>query len=377
MIRVGRVQSSTDRSAGGILKIQALDDSQEIVDALPCSPNLGDGYGFLSVPGPGSLVLFVQIPEQPVPGIQQLFRHAWLGVIGSVITQVPGLAAFSKDKNDPDETNNSQKQNLGLPGYPEKLQGLTGPEPENSYADNFIPQQDIFKSQAGHKLVLSKKITAQGTHDNSILLETASGKGLRIDDGPPELKMDKISLRDETNHGARGERGPNRFEIITHEDKAELVTERDQVHVSFTGGQDHVIMQGSQSQRRTNRGEGDIVDTTVYGNHIISSQKDISRTSQKGDITDQAVEGSIQCTASEGAITLTAPIIKLVANDSKITLDSEGITIESGNKITLNGQTIINGAATVSGGLGVDNVDFGSHVHGGVDTGSDFTNPPI
>lgn len=403
MIRVGRVLSNIDQSSGGIIKIQPLDSNgdvlQEEYDALPCTPNLGDGYGFLSVPGPGALVLFVEIPNQTIPGNQHPFRFAWIGVVGSVVTQIPGTAAFSNDKNDPDETDNTQKQNLGQPGNPEKLRGLTGPEPENLYADTGHPQQDIFKSKAGHKLVLSKKITPQGTHDNSILLQSASGKGLRIDDGPPELKMDKISLRDETSHGEKGERGPNRFEIITHEDKAELITERDQVHITHSGGQEHLIMQGTQSQTRTNLGKGDIVDMTAYGNHVISSQKNISRTSHEGDITYEAkggdiisiVAGNIVSQAAGniiseavGTVTITSDAsLNLVCGGSIVNITPASVSITSplitltSPLITLNGQTVVSGAATVSGGLGVQGIDFGTHTHGGVLSGTDFTFPPL
>ena len=34
------------------------------------------------------------------------------------------------------------------------------------YAENGIPQQDIFKSKHGHKLILSHKITETGVNDN-------------------------------------------------------------------------------------------------------------------------------------------------------------------------------------------------------------------
>ena len=379
MLRVGRVQSNVDNTAGGILKIKPLDSTGDVIDeefdAVPCSPNLGEGYGFLSVPGKGATVIFMEIPPivRGVDKGQVTFRHAWIGVVATDEVRMKGQAAFSNDKNDPDESNNTQKDVLGQPGYPEKTKSLTIPEGENMYAENGIPQQDIFKSKHGHKLVLSHKITETGVNDNGILLQTASGKGLHINDGPPELKMDRITLKDEQNHGVRGERGANRFEIISYKDQAELVTEKDQLHITHSGNQEHMIMCGEGTQYRINRGKGDIQDTAAYGNHKINANKDIVSVSHKGNIIETVMDGDIQENAPNGSIISNAGSeLRLVCGDSSITLTPGSVQINAPS-ITLNNGLTINeaGFATLATGVGLE-----THTHTENQPTSNITSGP-
>jgi hypothetical protein len=390
MLRVGRVQSNVDNTAGGILKIKPLDSTGDVIDeefdAVPCSPNLGEGYGFLSVPGKGATVIFMEIPPivRGVDRGQVTFRHAWIGVVATDEVRMKGQAAFSNDKNDPDESNNTQKDVLGQPGYPEKTKALTIPEGENMYAENGIPQQDIFKSKHGHKLVLSHKITETGVNDNGILLQTASGKGLHINDGPPELKMDRITLRDEQNHGVRGERGANRFEIISYKDQAELVTEKDQLHITHSGNQEHMIMCGEGTQYRINRGKGNIQDIAAYGNHQTNANKNIASTSHTGNIIEFAQDGDIQENAPNGRIiSIAGSQLQLVCGDSSLTMLPGSVEINSpsislngqaislaGGPISLNGEFKVDtaGFATLATGVGLEN-----HVHA---HGEPTTGPP-
>lgn len=390
MIRVGRVIQNYDNTAGGVIKIKPLDSAGDVVqeeyDAVPCSPNLGEGYGFLSVPGVGTDVLFVEIPPI-VKGIDRgkvTFRHAWIGVVATDQVRMKGQAAFSNDKNDPDENNNTQKDVLGQPGFAEKTKSLTVPEGENMYAENGLPQQDILKSKHGHKLVLSHKITESGVNDNGILLQSASGKGLHINDGPPEMKMDRITLKDEQNHGVKGERGPNRFEILSFKDEAQLVTEKDQIHVTHSGNQEHTIMCGTGSQSRINRGRGDVEDIVAYGNHKVNANKNIVSLSHKGNIIETAQDGDIQENAPNGrVISIAGNQLQLVCGESSITLLPGSVEINSPS-ISINGAAIslaggpisMNGGFTVStGGLATLATGIGleTHVH---PAGTPTTGPP-
>lgn len=344
MINVGRVESNEDFTAGGILTIQPLNTTGDVIGkkvyAVPCTPNLGEGYGFLSVPGKGATVLYVEIPSISTftDFGQVTFRYAWIGAVATNVVRQKGQAAFSNDKNDPDENNNTQYDSLGQPGFPEKTRQLTIPEPENMYAENMIPQQDIFKSKHGHKLVLSHKITESGVHDNGILLQTASGKGLHINDGPPQLKMDRITLKDEQNHGPNGNRGANRFEIISYKDQAELVTEKDQLHITHSGNQEHMIMCGEGTQYRINRGKGNIQDIAAYGNHLTNAELEIVTTSNKGNIIETALDGDIQETAGR-IISIAQGQLELVCGDSSLIMTPASVEINSPS-ISLNGQAI-------------------------------------
>ena len=391
MLRVGRVQSNFDKTAGGVLKIKPLDSTGDVIDeefdAVPCSPNLGEGYGFLSVPGKGATVIFMEIPPivRGVDRGQVTFRHAWLGVVATDEVRMKGRAVFSNDKNDPDESDNTQKDVLGQPGYPEKTKSLTIPEGESMYAENGIPQQDIFKSKHGHKLVLSHKITDTGVNDNGILLQTASGKGLHINDGPPQLKMDRITLKDEQNHGPNGNRGANRFEIISYKDQAELVTEKDQLHITHSGNQEHMVMCGDGTQYRINRGKGDIQDTVAYGNHKVNANKDIVSLSHKGNIIETAQEGDIQETAGR-ILSVAGGQLQLVCGDSSLTMSPGSVEISSPS-ISINGQTVsltgnpisLNGGFTVAtGGFATlaTGVGLETHTHQENQPTSNITGPP-
>lgn len=384
MIRVGRVIKNFDNTAGGVIKITPLNSAGDVTteeyDAIPCSPNLGEGYGFLSVPGVGTDVLFVEIPPI-VRGTdvgKVTFRHAWMGVVATDQVRMKGQAAFSSDKNDPDENNNTQKDVLGQPGFAEKTKSLTIPEGESMYAENGLPQQDILKSKHGHKLVLSHKITESGVNDNGILLQSASGKGLHINDGPPEMKMDRITLKDEQNHGVKGERGPNRFEILSFKDEAQLVTEKDQIHVTHSGNQEHTIMCGTGSQSRINRGRGDVEDIVAYGNHKVNANANVIQLSHTGNIVETAQDGDIQENAPNGrVISIAGNQLRLVCGDSSITLLPTSVEINSpsisinGGPISMNGGFTVSteGLATLANGVGLD-----THVHvPGIPT----TGPPV
>ena len=375
MFKVGRVISTKDQNAGGGLRIQPVDDSGAGIGgevfAIPCSPNLGDGYGFLSVPGKGALVLYTKIPPIKVKEVPPVVSHAWLGVIAENVPQKQGKSAYSDDSYDSDESNNRQKDPYGRTDTPATLYGPAIPEGPNMYADNLLPQQDIWKQKSGHKVVLSHKITKQGKHDNGITISNASGKSIRFDDGPPEMNMDRITLKDEKDGNPKG---ANRFEIISSgakpslKDSAWLVTDRDQNHLSHQGNQNHEITCGQGSQRRFNRGEGDITDTAAYGNHKITAKKDIVRLSTDGNITETAKKGDMSYTASQGSISLEAlQQVQITCGESTITITPGSISLTS-PVITVNGESVsLTGTSmNITGDTGdvlVDETSLNLHTH--------------
>ena len=184
----------------------------------------------------------------------------------------------ANSREDADDANATQKDSYGRGPTDSGVLIDTGvPDSGSVYADNGLPQQDIWKTRNGHKFVMSHKIT-KARHNNSILYQTAGGKFLRLDDGPPELAMDRITLSDEKK---------NRFQIITggvRPNMALLETRQDQEFTSLEGAQYQTVVTGSGDQIRDNMGKGDIRDHVHQANHITTAYVDINRTSHTGDI---------------------------------------------------------------------------------------------
>ncbi|PWC10645.1 hypothetical protein B4923_16115 [Brenneria roseae subsp. americana] len=80
-------------------------------------------------------------------------------------------------------------------------------------------------------------------------------------------------------------------------------------------------------------------------------------------------DGSVRIHLMDSGITLTV-------GDTSLTLSESGMTY-NGQKFTNAGETDLNGRTQVTqGGLAVGNIEFESHVHGGVDRGSGNTDGP-
>ena len=390
MFNIGVVSSTVDYTAGGKLDIIALnkngDVSDTIIQAYPSSPNIGAGAGFLSVPGPGSYVIYVEAPPIKANNQRVPIQYIWLGAIAMPMLQSKGRSSVSHDKDDPDETDNTQKDFEGrTPSDGTQVYDAGIPEGQNMYADNHLPQQDIWKHRHGHKVVLSHKITQRGTHDTGILVQSALGKKLHINDGNPAAGLhDRIVLSDEKEGNTAG---PNRIEIISGGKDSDTIwvrSDKDQVHLCHNGNQFHELSEVSLGdQRRDNRGQGNIIDKAYVGGHQIEAASSISRTSHGDDITDTAMLGNITQLAVAGTIELiapeielTGPSITLTCGTSTITMSPESITISSPqvqiDGITnLNGATNFGGLATLSTGVVLD-----THIHSGGTTPAGTTGPP-
>ena len=299
--------------------------------------------------------------------------------------QSKGRSSVSHDKDDPDETDNTQKDFEGrTPSDGTQVYDAGIPEGQNMYADNHLPQQDIWKHRHGHKVILSHKITQRGTHDTGILVQSALGKKLHINDGNPAAGLhDRIVLSDEKENTG----GPNRIEIISGGKDSDTIwvrSDKDQVHLCRNGNQFHELGEVSLGdQRRDNRGQGNIIDKAYVGGHQIEAASSISRISHGDDITDTAMLGNITQLAVAGTIELiapeielTGPSITLTCGTSTITMSPESITISSPqvqiDGITnLNGVTNFGGPATLSTGVVLD-----THIHSGGTTSAGTTGPP-
>jgi len=316
MFNIGRVISTKDTLYEGSLLIKPFiplgDPSDDVITASMCSPNTGGDQGITSIPGPGSVVLFLDVQSLAGEDSGVTFRHkyVWLGALATQTLMTKNQSVVANDAMNPDDFCNEQKDPYARhPMNSGVLVGTGNPEEGTIYNSDGYPQKSIWKFLSGHKIVLSRLVDAVlGRNDNSLLVQSAGGKHLRLDDGPPELGMDRISLRDENQ---------NRFEIRaggSRPNSSLLETGQDQEFNSLRGCQHMTIMAGSNGdQVRENIGTGNIEDIAHQGNHAITAYVDINRTSLTGDITHICEKGDITLICGESTITMTQTSIDLTS----------------------------------------------------------------
>ena len=286
------------------------------------------------MPGKGTVVMFTKAVDalkslgQFLQGADVPYEWVYVGAVTSQTVQRRGESSVSDDKNDADESNDTQKDYLQRSPFDKGVIIDSGiPEAGLVYADNFLPQQDIWKHKCGHKFVMSHKITNKGRHDNSILLQTAIGKKLHIDDGPADMKMDRITITDEHK---------NRLVIRTggdNPDSSTIHTIRNQDYTTEKGSQYMTIMPASKGRmQRDQLGAGDMRDFVAKANYRLTAEKDILRISHKGDIEERADTGDIAYNSSQGNIFIEASkSISLTCGGSTIVMTPDSIAIDSTN----------------------------------------------
>ena len=336
MIKVGIVERSLDDTQSGTLSITPLtpegSPGLDTFNAGMASPCLGGGEGIFTIPGPMSKVLYADVNDLGLEDIPH--KYIWFAAIAAPNVQAAGRFTCANAKDDPEDWDNTEEDHLSRPpGKDQIIVDAGNPEAGNAYADNNLPQQQIFKYR-GHKLVLSKKVTEQGRANDSLLLQARDGKRLHVDSGPAELHMDRITMRDE-NHNSIAIRtgGKQPDSILVH-------SERDQEQVSINGAQHSIIMKGAGDQIRDNKGTGNIEDNAYQGSHNILAEKDISRICVKGDITHEAQLGSINLTATQGIV--------ITCGASQITITPASIDITS-PIITVNGMMTLAPVENITG----------------------------
>ena len=350
MIRVGRVVESKDPLAAGCIRVIPLDAQGTTADFVcaPCTPNLGGGTGFLSVPGPGTAVLFVHLKDFSYTlagGDDHSYNYVWLGALGEQIVSEKGRHPHGADKNAAENWDTSQRTSQ---------QGIvldTGiPEPDRVYGSNFYPEVDIWKHRNGHKILLAHKVALDGVNDDCILVQARSGKKIHIDDQAPVSTGggDRITICDEK---ADSTRNANRIELITSSDKLEIETFRDQEYISNKGHQNHTILhQSSGHQRRDNMGSGDILDTVHQGNYQVIAKKNVTDIAEEEDILYQAKKGDITITADQGSILENAMTeIKIQVMGTTITVTPTSVSVDAPVDINLTAPSItLNSALTTT-----------------------------
>ena len=379
-VKVGTVTRTTDKSRTGNLWIKPDDeeegraDSNEI-QASMASPCIGGGYGFIHVPGPGSRVLYGSFNE--VGELNSPIKYVWFASISFPLLQTTGRNVLANSVTDSSDFNATR---IDLDPFPRKEDDggirIDGGIPNSNlvYGDNDMPQAAVWKAPPGHFLQFSNKVTKWGTHDVATLLMNASGKFIKMDDGPPTEGMDRITISDETS-----EYGGNRLEILTGDPaKPNSIlahSKQDQDFISVEGSQIMAITAGEGAQIRENMATGGIHDIAYTADHSIEAETDISRVSHTGNISETAKSGNITVTSEAGFINIdAAQSITFQCGDSTITMTPTSIQVDSPS-ISINGATVsIVGAAGDAVILGKSLV---THTHGGVKSGDSTTSGPL
>jgi len=367
-LRIGVVVETKDITSAGVIKVMPIDSegqlSQSAIPVVYLSMNIGAGQGIFSMPGKGTVIMY----EDASDALKNLsefaqtsdipYKWVYVGSLTSQMIQRRGQSSVSDNKNDADESNDTQKDYLQRNPFKNSIILDSGvPEAGLVYADNFLPQQDVWKHKCGHKFIMSHKITHKGRHDNSILLQAASGKKIHIDDGPAQMRMDRITIIDEHK---------NRIVIRTggdNPDSSTIHTIRNQDYTTEKGSQVMTIMPASKGvMRRDQLGTGDMEDLVVKGNYRLEVEKNILRISHNGDIKERADTGNIDYNATVGEIRIEAgTALTLTCGASVITMTPDSINIDS-PAFTLNSDAMaFNGTATLTGVTGTLN----THMHVG------------
>lgn len=334
-VKVGTVTRTTDKSRTGNLWIKPDEDEEGRADsneiqASMASPCIGGGYGFIHIPGPGSRVLYGAFNE--AGELNSPIKYVWFASISFPLLQTTGRNVLANSVTDSSDFNATR---IDLDPFPRKEDDggirVDGGIPNSNliYGDNNMPQAAVWKAPPGHFLQFSNKVTKWGTHDVATLLMNASGKFIKMDDGPPTEGMDRITISDETS-----EYGGNRLEILTGDPaKPNSIlahSKQDQDFISVEGSQTMAITAGEGAQIRENMATGGIHDIAYTADHSIIAETDISRTSETGDITDIAKKGNITIQADSAAIDIEAfDTISLKCGTSFITMTPNSITISA------------------------------------------------
>tara|TARA_R110000824_G_scaffold35687_3_gene111590 strand:- start:14780 stop:15931 length:1152 start_codon:yes stop_codon:yes gene_type:complete len=374
-LRLGIVVDTKDITSAGIIKVMPVDSKGQLArTAIPVvylSMNIGAGQGIFSMPGNGTVIMYEDASNalKHLNAFEQStdipYKWVYVGSLTSQMIQRRGQSSVSDDKNDADEGNDTQKDYLQRDPFKNSIILDSGvPEAGLVYADNFLPQQDVWKHKCGHKFIMSHKITGKGRHDNSLLLQAASGKKIHIDDGPAQMRMDRITITDEHK---------NRIVIRTggdNPDSSTIHTIRNQDYTTEKGSQVMTVMPASKGpMRRDQLGTGDMKDFVAKGNYNLLVEKDILRVSLKGDIKEQADTGNIDYNATVGeirieagtAITLTCGASVITMTPASIVIDSPSFTVNSPLTTFNSASMAFNGTATLTGVTGTLN----THMHVG------------
>jgi len=217
-IFMARVVNSVDTLHGGHLNV--ICDQVHGEEEFTCkmaTPFGGAGYGFFGVPGRGASVLITEVTGE---------GWVWFACVYNLEVEKGGVATVVDPKGEGSEAQKHEAEDeLAKLGRKEgdPMQMTHGvPESFLVYEDNNQPEQYIWKTPKGNKIIMSEKHT-ENSEEKHITIQSVGGKRIILDDGdarttigteptiPEGQTGDRIIIADGDEWEEEG--GPNRIWI--------------------------------------------------------------------------------------------------------------------------------------------------------------------
>jgi hypothetical protein len=311
----------------------------EDVECEYVSPIAGAGYGLFAVPGIGATVLVGQAPHADPPT-----KYFWMGCLYADVVEQGDMKTqpyLVSDVLDPNKTQciRTEVMEDGFDdAEPKSTYGIPNARRPEVYGTNNLPDSFILKHPAGHSISLTDK--KSDVLISEIKLKTAEGKRLIMSDTPADVG-EFMSLIDENNNHitilSENSSNPNSITVRAGQD----------IEVESTGGDIYQgISTGSGDFSIVNAGNGDVSIKSYQGNVEIEAEKSLL----------------LRCGGSTLLITPTG--IDITANNINVRGSSTNVV---GDTTNVTGK---------SGDANIGGISLASHIHGGVEAGTDNTSTP-
>tara|TARA_R110000765_G_scaffold316961_1_gene409239 strand:- start:21254 stop:22516 length:1263 start_codon:yes stop_codon:yes gene_type:complete len=290
----GVVRGCGDSTMGGQLLILADIFGPKPVPCSYVSPVGGGGAGFFALPGIGATVLCANIPSTNPP-----VSNIWMGCLYQN-GQVTPESFISQPYLEVDV----EAARFYTPERPASMGvdlGCGVPSQEVIYTDNNLPNSYVFQHPAGHMLRMTKKVTSQ-RNQNEIVLRSAMGKRLVLNDSPAKFGGNSLQLLDGDNNG---------ISIYTQSTAPTIALE--------TGG----------NITQTTR-EGDITSTIPVTAKDASIELINASINSHIGVSSIGVNGTLNLIASSE--------INLRVGDTSLMLNAEGLTIKAAKVVIEGGE---------------------------------------
>ena len=222
-----RVHSVDDAYKGGFITVTCdLVFEEKPFDCKMASPFGGAGYGFFNVPGEGAQVLITEVVNE---------GWVWFACLQTLEVEPGGTATITQPKGKGDEAMKFEAEDhLAKRGREEgDPMQLTHGVPEGflSYEENGQPEQYLWKTPKGHKIIMSEKHTEEH-EEKHITIKSLGGKMILLDDADPRTD---IGTEPSVPAGATGDRI-----IISDGDEWEDDGGPNRIWIQSTAGEDAV-----------------------------------------------------------------------------------------------------------------------------------------
>ena len=176
-VHAARVHSVDDSHKSGTIKVFCNEVLEEkVFDCQMATPFGGAGYGFFNVPGKGAHVLITEVEGR---------GWVWFACLQTLEVEPGGKTTDTQPKGTGDEALKLETEDayaiLGREeGDPMQLtHGV--PEGFLVYEGNGQPEQSIWKTAKGHKIIMSEKHTEE-RESKHITIQSLGGKRIILDD---------------------------------------------------------------------------------------------------------------------------------------------------------------------------------------------------